>query len=411
MIIFSIAKFFSLFSIPSKANKKTVEQFATVNLAQNQAGVFWQTTEKELGWVIFGESESNLSKISQDERDLQDKKNHFYNHYVILRNLQPGTTYFYKIVSDNQIVESSEQKPFSFKTPTILSANADLRPAYGRLINSNGIPLENAVIRLFFENSIPLLALSKQTGEWLIPLNFIIDNDSLQIKNIDLNDLVKLEIKSEEKEKTSISLRVKDLSPLPQTIIIGKDYNFENSEDVLSVSSGKKLLENDRVQILYPKDGAIIPGDSPLIKGTAIPGEEVMVVIKSETSNEYRAKVDKDGIWRVLVTRELLPGEHIITITTKDQAGKKIQLVRKFTIAKSGEQVLGEATAEATPTLTLAPTVYSTPISTPTVSYSPYITQPATFTVTPPTSGLNLFPLGIASMSLVVIGLGILIAF
>ena len=84
-------------------------------------------------------------------------------------------------------------------------------------------------------------------------------------------------------------------------------------------------------------------------------------------------------------------------------------MTRKFIIAKSGEKVLGEATAEATPTL--IPTSTPPILLSPTIFYTQYTTQSPTISITPPTSGIDVIPVGVASASLIILGIGILLAF
>lgn len=409
LIIFLLIRFFSSNPIPSKASKKVLRQLNIVNPTSTQIGIFWQTDEKETGWVVYGQNEGRLDNTAPDEKDLQDKRDVYYYHYAVLKNLQPDSFYFYKIVSNNQLVEEASGKAFSFKTPTELSTNSNANPAYGKVIKANGEALENATVLLFFKQAYPLLTLTKTTGEWLVPLNLILNKDTMKSQTIDLKDKVRIEIYSEEKEKSEIIADVSQISPLPQTVILGKDYNFSAGENVLSAASTTKALKPNKIEILFPREGALIPGGSPLIKGTAIAGNEVVVVINSAKSYAFKTTVEADGTWKVLLDQQLSPGEHTLKITTKDAEGKSVTLTRSFVMTKSGEQVLGQATAEATPTFTPVPT--ATPFLSLTIAYSPYPTQQPTVTITPPTSGTDITAFGVASTSLIILGLGILLAF
>ena len=83
-------------------------------------------------------------------------------------------------------------------------------------------------------------------------------------------------------------------------------------------------------------------------------------------------------------------------VETKGVGGNLISQKREFTIAKSGEQVLGEATDEPTPKLTLTTTPSPT---------SSVLTK--TPTTAPPVSGSNLNNLTMVSVLFIVIGLGL----
>ena len=409
LIMLFLTKVFSTSPVPSRASLKKVQNLQIVNPSTSQVGLFWQTSKKEIGWIVYGQSQTNLDQIEIDERDLQNKRMPYYRHFVMLKNLKPNAVYYYKVVSDNQLVTDNVGKAFTFTTPSDLSLNSTLNPAYGKIIKSNGEGLENAIVLLTFNSSYPLLTLTKTTGEWLVPLHTVVNKDSLKTQSLNLTDKIKIEVYSGDNIKSEIQTDVANVSPLPQTVIIGQDYTITNSESVLSATSKKIIKPLGKIDILFPKEGASIPGGQPIIKGTGIVGNDIAVNINDKNKLALHSVVDKDGLWQINLKENLTSGNYQLTMTTKNEAGKSIQIVRKFTIIKSGEQVLGDATSEATPTIG---TPTETIIPSPTVYYSPYPTQPLeTSTPSPPTSGIDVIPLAAASASLIVVGIGNLLAF
>lgn len=392
LVIFILSRFFQTNSLPSRATKKAVRQIKVVNLLSNQAGVYWQTDTKEKGWLILGEKENDLKQTFSDDRDTSEKKGQYLNHYVLIKNLQSGKKYYFKIISQDQVVGQTDQKSFSLQTPTGVNQTASLKPAYGKIIKSNGLPLTDAAVILTFKNSDSLFALTKLTGEWLIPLNGVVDSQSGKIRPIEKNESGLIEIISEDGLKTNVETNADNLGPLPQTLIIGNDYKFGEKDNVLSATSQSKT---GQIEILFPKENSIIPAQSPLIKGLAIPNSDVFITINSPVSYSFRVTADKEGLWKLSLNEKLPAGSHTMTLTTKDTNGQDIKVVRKFTIAKSGEQVLGSATAEASPT-----------VITPTETIQISATIPPR-----PTSGTDTIPMAIASGSLIILGLGILLAF
>jgi hypothetical protein len=390
-------------TMPSKASVNSLKRLTVVNLSANQAGIYWQTDRRETGWVLYGETNMGMTKIAYDERDASNKKGSYLNHYVTLKNLLPGKTYYYSIIADNKLVNDQSKKPFSLKTVNGLYSSSNLKPAYGKIVKSNNLPLSDAAVLLTFKNSHPLFTLTKLTGEWLIPLNNVIEKDTGKIKSLEKNETGLIEIFSEDGEKTNVEFSFENLAPLPSTLIIGKDYQFVGNKDVLGesiVSQAPSVTLNPTdkggVEIIYPKENAVIPDANPLIKGSALPNSEVFITIHSPVAYSFRVQADDQGIWRLNLSEKLSPGEHTIILTTKDRNGKEVTVSRKFAITKSGEQVLGVATGEATPTS--LPTVPTT------VTASPALTQA-------PTSGSNMLPLAITSGSLIILGLGIMLAF
>ncbi|OGK39534.1 hypothetical protein A2954_07680 [Candidatus Roizmanbacteria bacterium RIFCSPLOWO2_01_FULL_37_12] len=406
LLIIFISRLFTTSPLPSRASKKGVKGLSIVNPSNNQVGIFWQTDAEESGWVIYGKNERTLNEIASDERDVQNKKKLYFNHFALLRNLKPDTQYFYKIVSNNQVIEAKNSTPFFFKTPTIQTSVLNLNPAYGKVIKENGQPLENAFVFILLDKAFPLITLSKTTGEWLIPLNLILNKETLKNETVNPEDKLTIEIIASDRKKSKIASDISTVSPLPQTVIIGKDYDFLNKEDILSVFSDNKT-KTTQIEILFPKDSGVIPGNKPIIKGTAIPGNEVEVIIESVKNYSFKTKADRGGIWSVIVTEGLPAGSNRLLIRTKDTSGKNVQLTRTFSIAKSGEQVLAAATPEATFIPTEVPTIDLSP----TLFYTPYASQSPIVSESPPTSGINFIPFSVASASLIILGLGILLAF
>lgn len=407
-IIIFLNLFFSKSLIPARATNDTIKRVEIVNLSPTQAGVYWQTDKKVTSWIIFGEKESNLKTIVYDERDFQDTHFINYNHYVILRDLKESAIYFFKIVSDNKLVSN---KIYQISTPSNIINNNNIKPAYGKIIQVDGLGLENAIVIISANNTYSLATLTKLTGEWLIPLNYLYNKSDLKLYTVTINTPIKIEIISPNNDYSTVITNVEKAAPIPQTLIIGKNYNFSDN-NVLAAKSNlsKDLLKT--FDIIFPKENAIVPAKSPLIKGLAQPFTDVIVTIKANKSFSTRVRSDKDSIWRVILTENLNPGSYIISAISKDNNGKESKIERKFTVVKSGEQVMGEATGEPTLTLSPSPTSALTATETPITYPSPTEIQVTSqLSPTEPISGSNFNKLMIGSTSLVIIGLGLLLAF
>lgn len=395
-------------SLKLKAGKKSLKNLQIMQLSHNQAAVFWQTEIPEIGWIIYGSDEKNLKQTALDERDFAKKRSGYKNHLVWLKNLNSNTRYFYKIVAANQLVEKAPGSAFSFLTPADLRISSSLDPAYGKIISDNGLGVLQAIVILKFKNAFPSVTLTKTTGEWLIPLTYLIDMSTLKQVSIAPTDRATILVLNESDKRSKIEATYDNINPLPQTVILGKNYNFvKNGEILAAKSDGEKV--NLKPDILFPKEGAVIPGGKPLIKGTALPQNRVKINIDGKEGQTFEISTDKDGIWNLLLDNNLSIGNHRLEVEIRDESGKLVKLVRLFTIAKSGEQVLGEATPEGSPTLT--PTEISETPTVLTPTKPPIITSYPSLTPTPPTSGGNIIPFSAASASLVIIGLGILLAF
>lgn len=401
-------------SLETKAGKKIIKELEIVNLNTNQAGVYWQTENKEISWIIYGE-EGSLEKLVFDERDTETNKLPYFRHYVLLRNLKRNTKYNFKIVSDNQITANADGAPFTFNTPDNFTNLNSLKPAYGKTIAKNGSPLENVVVVLKIKDMYPLLTLTKPTGEWLIPMSSILEKKTNQPKTLSEKEVFYIEIVGENEGKTIITTDFQNINPIPQTITIGQDYNFTNQEKVLGETSYEKTSASfNKIAIIFPKEGAMIPDSLPLIKGIALPQEIVLMEIisqdpslKSTLRQIYanKTKTDEKGIWKLVIPFKLLSGKYEIRMRTKDYNNKNVSLSKTFTIAKSGEQVLGQATAEAYPTLSRVATLI------PTVQKEISPTQLVSPTPSSPVTGFNSSLITIASGTFIILGLALLLAF
>ncbi|OGK17973.1 hypothetical protein A3G67_04680 [Candidatus Roizmanbacteria bacterium RIFCSPLOWO2_12_FULL_40_12] len=388
VVVFVSIVFFRSEPPSSRATKKVIKNVEVTNLSSSQVAIFWQTEQKEPGWIAYGSQENKLNQIALDERDFQDSKTARLTHYVILKNLTPSNEYFFKLVNNKELIANPEGRAFSLSTLPRTSRVSNLKPAYGKVTDSNGAPLDNVIVLLSANNAYLLSALSKASGEWLIPLNYIIDKKTGALKVLSKDEVIKIELFSDNGNRSSVQTNISNLSPLPETIILGKNYNLNKKENVLSVTDDKRV----KIEILFPRENAIVPGSTPLIRGTGIPNSNLSAVVTdTKKDTTVKTKIGGDGFWSISLASPLSAGKHTLTVRTPDTNGKETLLTRNFSIAKSGEQVLGEATGAAIPTASPSPTII------------------ANTTPTPPVSGVNTSLLVFSSLSLVTIGMWLLV--
>lgn len=419
LLVFLITIFFSRFFLgmaePSKASLKVAKRVEIVNLSPTQVSIFWQTDKYESGWVIYGETENKERKIALDEKDLSnigENKGKYITHLATLKELLPGKKYYFKIVTDNnEIIVQPDGRSFSFTTPqSNLNSLQNISPAFGRVLRSNSVdPLVNSYIILSVKNGYPLLTQIKAEGDgsWLIPLNQMYGKDSQNVLTLSNTDKLIIEIITNEGESLTITTIKSKISPLPQTIVFIKEKNisFVEDEKVLGAFTNTTTTLSNQTEIIYPKEGSLIPGSIPLIKGIATPKTRIEITINSKKTYAVVTTSDAEGNWSYLLPEKLELGPHAIVIKTKNSDGKEVLITRKFTIiAQQGNEgrVLGMASGAAT----IAPTaVYNSP--TPAV----FISLITTMTPTPPVSGSSFLGIIFSSLSLIIIGGGILLAF
>ena len=95
---------------PTRASKQTVKQHEAVNVTARQAGVFWETETADQGWILYGSEANKTDKIALDPRDSTNEKSNRLFHYAVIKDLQPETTYYYKIISNNDIDKVKDKR-------------------------------------------------------------------------------------------------------------------------------------------------------------------------------------------------------------------------------------------------------------------------------------------------------------
>lgn len=80
-----------------------------LSLTSDNATIFWTTDSEVKGFVSFGESPSLGAKVAEKEKSK--------SHLVVLPNLFPRRTYYYKIGIGDRLYGRSDERPFSFTTP------------------------------------------------------------------------------------------------------------------------------------------------------------------------------------------------------------------------------------------------------------------------------------------------------
>jgi len=173
----------------------------------------------------------------------------------------------------------------------------------------------------------------------------------------------------------------------------GNPFEFTTLKENVLGEKTTKSVKLDLVDFIYPTSNAIISASSPLIKGVALPNSNVLIYIKGVNVNRnYSIKADDKGLWNLSSITKLSPGKYTLILSSVDKLGKGIEKLRSFTIAKSGEQVLGESTPSAVTEPTQIPTqVVESP--------SPTI----------PVSGNSTMYMWIASIAFIILGFSLIL--
>lgn len=314
-------------------------------------------------------------------------------HYVTIRKLKPSTKYFFTITcGDNTFYENA--KPFEILTAkTIDDKPSDQKPIVGKVLLPDGSDPKEAIIFLTTDNAQSLSTLAKSDGNYILPLNATLNRELNSYVSFSSDSIIKMLI-IDSIYQSYVTTLIELINPVP-VVTLSKNYDFKNNvQNNLSEENGtpsgnfgfptfpsSSTLNKKDPQIISPKKNDTFVDQQPLFKGTASPGESVKITIHSPETIQEEITADSNGNWTYRPSTPLSPGEHTITIVSKDKFGVLKTLTQVFTVYASGSQVVQSATPSATTIPSVSPT--STPTPTKNISISPTSTPSATITQSP----------------------------
>lgn len=408
----------------------TPQNVRITNITNDSFTVSFQTNDKVIGTVNYGEKET-LGQIARDDRDQKSGTLSSYNlHNITLRRLKPTTKYFFSITSGKDTFFNNE-KLFEVTTgQTIEVSPGQQEPISGKVVLSDGSQPSEAIVYATI-NGAQTISTLVDNDQYLLPLN--------SLRNQDLNsyftfseNIVDLLIVSGDSTTSRAKLYLSQIAPVP-IITLSKNYDFSESYEPLASSSAdleevpsfgagpaSSSESPEEPKISSPSENQSLTDSQPLFRGTALPNETIKIIIRSDEIIDT-VETDSYGNWSYRPETELATGEHTVTIEARNSSGILKVLTTTFTVYASGSQITESATPSATPTFTVTPTltpVVLSPTPTPSVIIIPTQTPtpiatssptptPLVFTTPTPTlapSGNSTVEIGIMGMAVAFIG-------
>ncbi len=371
------------------------------NIKDTSFTVSYTTKDKISGSVNYGKDQS-LGLTALDIRDKQSEVKDYLIHNIEINNLTPLTKYYFTIIS-GQNTYLNHNQPFQVTTgPSLDNTSLSTKKIKGKLVLPNGNNPSEAIVYITAENSEVISALATQNGTYEVPLGFVRTGDLSSYFVFTQNTLIKM-LAFGDSLSSNASLLSNQAESVP-TITLSKDYDFvsndvsnaspsANLESFPSFESTSSASKSKKPQILTPKKDEGFTDDQPLFKGTGLPKEDVQIIIHSDENIQAGIITDQNGNWSYRPKETLSPGEHTITMITRDASGILRTITQSFVVYAAGTQI-PNAVGSPTPTPT-KPTI--TPTPTPTIvaylTSTPSPTQIITATPTPvSTSSANLLP-------------------
>lgn len=394
---------------------KGINRIQIVNVAPTGFEVVWSTEQipQEAQWVEWKSKNGNAQGKVAAERIGDSYRSTIYG-------LEATKTYTFKVRTGSKTYILDNLAVSEVKLPKE-AKELPISPAYGKVLLPSGKPYANGLVLYEVEGFYPVATLTKGTGEWLLPLTGLVKKQSVTIEPI--GDTLPVTIRLFSYPKGSIRTTVGQTRPLRQSVIAGTtqtvaSLNPPNTAVLGATAEGAVVNSNEILpSIIYPKERALIPGNKPLMRGVAIPGKDVLALIQGPTKQySYRTTADSKGEWIIQYPLALESGAYTFSISTVDKKGFPLTLRRSFSIIKSGEQVLGDATGSPT----LAPTVpvptYANPTTSPTIrptiaTYPTVVPTRFVPTATPPVTGGGMTTFAYVALFCIVVGAGLVLAF
>lgn len=349
------------------------------NITDNSFTVSYATDDKVIGSINFGKTAA-LGQSGLDDRDQQSGSLNIFNlHNITVRNLSPTTRYLFTITSGKDTYMNNSN-PFEVTTGSSISESPTTQePMSGKIILPDGSSPKESLVYVTAENSQVVSVLSKSDGTYILPLNAVRTADFSSYYDFSGGNNLKILAIGNSLTSNAI-LTINQIHPVP-TITLSSNYDFTLNQ--VPVATGSPTTQSfpsfssdsasgsaqNSPQIITPEKDQSFTDQQPLFKGKAVPNESVEITIHSDTA-KATVTTDKNGNWSYRPSSALPPGNHTITITTKNSSGILKTITQSFVVFAAGTQVSESATPSATktptPTPTKKPSVTLTPTFTPT---------------------------------------------
>lgn len=380
---------------------------AITNISDSSFTLVYTTDDNVIGTINYGSDRNNLDSVALDDRDqLSQSVNKYTVHSATVRELSPDTTYYFNITSGDKKYLNNNSL-YGIKTGSQIESEPSTHPPLsGKVILPDGsVPIE-ALVTISVNGAETLSTISKTDGSYAIPLNSLRNESLDQYFQLNQNSILNIEIISGGLS-SSVSVSESQTNPVP-IITLSNTYDFSsdnssssantnnNGQSFPSIGSASKSTQP---QILTPKSNEEFNDQQPNFKGTAIANETVTIEIHSNENIQTQIKANSDGKWSFRPSNPLSPGDHTITIKTKNSQGIIQSITQHFVVFASGDQVNQTATPSGTLTPTQAPsptpTITKAPINEPTATPIPS-TQISPVPTLPPTGNSSAIIAGVA---------------
>lgn len=327
--------------------------------------------------VSFITSGSCLSSIIVDNRTIPNFRNSPSKiHYFQVGNLKEYTLYPFSFLNDGSSFSENNYKAQTAKNPQSALPSSNL--AWGKILNPDSTPANDAIIYLNIPGASPLSSFVTSNGNWNIPLasSFNESKDDWFIPKGNVQE--EIVVLSPEKT-TQVTNNTSNNNPVPDiTIGVNSTSNNPSQNNNGNINASfESANANKSLAIDNPKEGELVSSLRPDFFGTAAINSSVNLKIDFSDDISGQTTTDSSGVWHWSPPKELSVNNHTLTVDGFDSNLNQQKIIdRKFTITDNSFLSFS-ATPSAitvTPTSTPVPTFTPTPTPLPTV----IVTKPST---------------------------------
>lgn len=362
--------------IPIQAATGTTPQNVRIsNVSDTSFTISYTTTDPVIGYITHS-SGSGEEVRTLDERDTASgEPQQRILHYITLRDLKPGSSTSYIIISGEKEY-MKDGAPFSFTTPATLEAESSPINISGQAQLGDISP---GVVYVSLPDSQMISSLTSDEGSFSLSYSPLRSKDFLSALTFTGSSPATILI-TNGVDSSKISTILEKGNPLP-IVSLSQNYDFtigispvgefnaSDSADLAgfpSFTADEDEEEVSTAEITTPEKGEGFSDQQPQFTGRALPNEEVEIIVHSEEEIKSTVKSNSRGAWSFRPSTPLSPGEHTITIRTRDGFGILKELQQSFVVYAEGSQFADPSVSPVrTPTLTVTPTPR---LSSPTIS-------------------------------------------
>lgn len=409
--------------------EKAPKNIRVTNVTDSSFTVSWTTDKEYAGFLMWGDSQSNLKETVTQE-GIQGSFN-----LITVNSLQPQTIYYFKINSGGTVFDNSGI-PWQVQTAPKIGEVASPKVISGVILNQSGQAASGILVYATPGGGSTQVTKTSANGSWVIPISTSRKTPDLA-SYVDISDkspVIDLFVQGGTNGVATAQVFFKTANPVPQ-ITLGQTYDFRSEEGQYDQDIPKATIglpedtsesgleattpskQTPSTVILESVDeGETITTQKPEFFGDGPVGTILTITIKSNPISG-QVKVDSAGKWSWTPAEFLEEGVHTLTITWRDASGVLKTLTRSFTVlAQEGPSFESTPSATTTPTPTSRATTTptptkkptSTPIPTATPSPTPRVSLPSTESGIPaagiltPTVILSIMSLGLISTSFII---------